>query len=343
MIKPIYPLTIDNIYYKTNDYTIFKYYCPNFIKLNKLFKSPLRKDDKNPSSIIGNYNGKLWFRDFGLNESFDAIEFVSLLYNLSYIDTLKKINKDLNLNLESNDLITKSKPIKLDFNTKLDVNLRTIIKIKSKEFTDEALLYWDNYGWTNNMLNEANIKQLDFFWIIKQNDYFNKKNIIDTRNKLAFSYDYYWHENIFRRKIYLPHENTRFYSNVDDTIIQGWDLLPKQGDNILFITSSYKDIGPFWRLNNNICNSCAPNNEATFIPEEIFWRKIKPRFKRIIIWYDNDTTGIINALKWAEKYQIEAIWNPIGAPKDPSDFVAAHGLREFNYLKNNLLKVKHGN
>ena len=63
-----------------------------------------------------------------------------------------------------------------------------------------------------------------------------------------------------------------------------------------------------------------------------FYRKIKTRNNRIVLWYDNDTTGIENAIKYSKMYGIEAYWNPVGAPKDPSDFVKEHGLREFNCL-----------
>jgi hypothetical protein len=339
IIKPLFPLNKDNIYWKTNDFTIFKHYCNNFQTLNKLFNSPFRKED-NPSCIITVYDGKLWFRDFGLGKSFTAIDFVQYLYNLSYYDTLEKINRDLYLGLQSSNINIKSKPIKFEFTHKLSDNLNTIIKIKSIPFTEEGLNYWESYGWTLDMLIAANIRQIDFFWIVKQNQYTNDKFIIDVRHKLAFSYDYYWHNSIFRRKIYLPLEKNRFYSNVDNTIIQGWDLLPKYNNNELFITSSFKDVGVFWRLNNYYSNSIAPNNEIMFIPEDIFWTKIKPRFKRIIAWLNNDSTGIINSLKWAEKYQIEAYFNPIRCPhKDPSDFVKYEGLREFNYLKNELIKI----
>ena len=154
-----------------------------------------------------------------------------------------------------------------------------------------------------------------------------------ANRSLAYSYDYYMHEGIFRRKLYFPEKTgkEKWLSNVDNTIIQNWDLLPKSGGDVLFITSSKKDCGPFYRIYNK-WNACAPNNEGSFLPEDVFFKKIKPRWNRIILWFDNDDTGIKNSLKWAKKYQIEAVWNPVNAPKDQSDFVKAHGLREFNNL-----------
>ena len=74
-----------------------------------------------------------------------------------------------------------------------------------------------------------------------------------------------------------------------------------------------------------------------FLPDEIFYTKIKPRWRRIIYYGDNDKVGIEMALKWAKKYQIEAIWNPLSAPKDQSDLWRKDGGREFNYQLQKLI------
>ena len=67
----------------------------------------------------------------------------------------------------------------------------------------------------------------------------------------------------------------RFISNVNNTIVQGWSLLPKNGSDILFVTKSYKDILTFnmigyWAI--------APNSEHSYIPERVM-NKLKQKFR----------------------------------------------------------------
>lgn len=185
----------------------------------------------------------------------------------------------------------------------------------------------------------ASIRPIDYFWLTMEHKGMIKMPYA-VPHELAYSYDYYRHNGIYRRKLYFPERDGKhkWISNVDNTVIQNWDLLPKGGGDLLFITSSKKDCGPFARIYNK-WNSVAPNNETNPLPESVFYGKIRPRWNRIILFLDNDETGIQNALKWSKIYNIEAYWNPIGSPKDPSDFWKAHGGREFNYQLQKLINV----
>ena len=83
---------------------------------------------------------------------------------------------------------------------------------------------------------------------------------------------------------------------------------------------------------------------STFLPPRIFYQKIKPRWKRIVLWYNNDfpkkiNTGIINAKKIAKEYDIEFVFQPDGLEKDPSDFRDVYGHRNFVELCNTLLNL----
>jgi DNA primase len=148
--------------------------------------------------------------------------------------------------------------------------------------------------------------------------------------------DYYWHEGIFKRKLYFPQTKGkyRFLSNVDSTIVQGWTLLPKYESDILFITKSYKDILTFnllgfWAI--------APNSEHAFIPEQVM-EKLKKRFRNIYVWFDNDESGIKGGDQFANKFQLPFTYNPIGQPKDPSDYVKEYNLKAFDKLVLSYLK-----
>lgn len=331
MITPREPLTKENILSKITSYDIFKFYCEGFSKLDVMFKSELRKDN-NPSCCISQIRGDLLYSDFG-DGSYRAIDYVMAKYSLNYSEALNKVNIDFNLGLGSILAINlskgKSTPVRHS-KVLFDEKKPTIIKIKKKEFTKKDLEYWNSFYWTEEMLKLSNTKSISHYWI-------NEKSFAVPKGELAFSYDYYWHQDRFQRKLYFPkRKEFKWFSNVDNSICQLSDVAPKTGD-VLFITSSKKDAGIFWRININklipdlVIHGVAPNNELAFVPKEWFY-KMQNRWKRIIIAYDNDDTGIKNAKKFSEMYNIEWITTPDNTEKDVSDYAKHYGLQEFSTL-----------
>lgn len=329
-------LTQRNLFEKVDSLAIFGAYCKNFKEIGKNFSSEFRPDP-HPSCRIENINGDLLYTDFG-EASYRAIPFVMRKFNLDRHDVLRKINSDFNLDLID---LTKSKTIlpktKVDTISRINVKSKekavTQIKVKYQGFYKEDLQYWSNHGWTMDMLQRASIKPISNFWLTME--HFGMIDVpFNVSDEQAYTFDYYLHNGVFRRKLYFPERlgNKRFISNVDNSIIQNWDILPKNGIDTLYITSSKKDTGPFWHLNGHNCNAVAPNNEGTFLPESVFLGKIKKRYPRIIIWFDNDETGVKNGLKYAKKYGIESYCNPFNAPKDPSDIWRIDGGRVFNQI-----------
>lgn len=339
MINVRLPLTKENIFNKITSYDVFKFYSSNFKEIGKPFISDLRNDDIKPSCCIAQIRGDLMYTDFGTNQTFRCIDFVMKKFGLTYSEALVQINNDFGLGLGYNIIPKKSEKLnktgKLNPIIKVEEKLPTIIKKKSREFTKQDLIYWNQFYWTEQMLVDSGTQSISHFWI-------NDQMFTINENELAFSYEYYWHNGRMQRKLYFPtREKFKWISNVDNTIVQLVDVAPKQGD-ILFITSSKKDAGIFWRMQidnlfpNIVIHGVAPNNEGSFVPDKWF-NKMKDRWKTIIIWYNNDwkkkdNPGVINAKKYAEKYQIPYYYNPDGNPKDPSDFVKEFGLIEFQKL-----------
>lgn len=339
MLKIGKDLTISNVLKKVDSYSIFKHYCPGFTKVNECFSSEFRKDS-NPSCFIINHKGDLLYVDFGEppNEysnkgSYRALDYVARKYGISKYDAAKKINQDFSLGLGCGvvNSVPKYNIIKNSSQYIPPEKKETIIRIKARSFSKIDLDYWSSYGWTLEMLQRANIKPITHYWIDNEK---NNNQIFRVGNKLVYSMDYYENNGIFRRKIYLPFNSLKWISNVDDTIVQGWDMLPKEGGNYLFITKGFKDIGPFIRLGYN---AIAPNNEKSFIPEKVFFDKIVPRWKTVIIWYDNDDTGKTCSKQFSDKYGLYNFCNPDKTSKDPSDFVKDFGLDRFDKLVKNLL------
>ena len=323
----------EEILRQVSEYQIFKRYCVNFIEVGIMFKSEFR-EDKQSSCCIAFIRGHLLYTDFG-EGTYNCWGFVRRKFNLNYDEALLKIKNDFNLQgLNNTELNSTENNIKL-FTEKIVEptfveKVRSTILIKQREWTIKDVNYWSQYQIPTNLLEEYSVKSISHYWVINQ-----KGERMYTNNTIGFSYDYYWNEGIFLRKLYFPLNNKEFkwISNVDFTVVQGWDNLPKEGGEILFITKSFKDILIFKLLGYW---AVAPNNENAFIPEKVF-EKLKSRWKRIIIWYDNDTTGIVKGKEFSEKYKIEYYYNPIESPKDPSDFVKATNLQAFNELVNNII------
>lgn len=138
-----------------DDYTIYSYYIGNF-QVNKLYNSPLRSDDKNPSfAIFKGKNGDLLFKDHGNGESGNALKFVKLINRLNTKDQLEsellKIIKRTNPN---------NIPVKRNFEIK---SHDTEIQIARQPFTDIDKQYWSQYGITIDTLKKFNVFSIKYF------------------------------------------------------------------------------------------------------------------------------------------------------------------------------------
>ncbi len=328
---------------------IFKYYCLNFKELDKPFSSEFREDPK-PSCRISARDGFFLYKDFGETVSHNCWGYVMRKFSCDYRTALNIVASDFNLSTKSDIFGTKTFNIKPKVNSKNKIteSKSTIIQIKKRLdsesnifYRPEDLAYWNDFYWTEDMLRKSKTYPITHYFI-KNHRTEDKLLTYSTNNERVFSYDYYSHKGVFRRKIYFPdRKDYKWISNVDNTTVQLVDVMPKEGD-ILFLTSSKKDAGIFWRMELDkmfpelIIHGVAANNEGAFVPEAWFDKK-KVTWKRIILWYNNDIPGIENAKKYSEKYNIEYFYNPINEPKDPSDFSKKYSLYEFKNLINNLV------
>lgn len=295
------------------------------VNSNSTFYSFFR-DENNPGKYLYYKNGRMQYYDCVESRSLPYL--IMELNHWSYIDFIDHLKQDF---LQVNKTIH---PVKKQ--PKKDNIKHTEIKIKSRNWEDYDLEFWGKGGITLDWLKDPrrSIKPLSYFWV---NDYLN------VAEKYSYSYEYYWHDNIFRRKIYQPYSTDRkWVSNIDSTIIQNINTLPKSNDNeLLIISSSYKDTGVI-ECNLTIPGSklyvpsCAPNNEGVYLPEQLPF-KFNQRFKRIVTWFDQDLAGHKAARKYEQKYGYKHIFIPEGWAKDPFAFIEKYGKKEFIKLSNYLL------
>ena len=321
-------LTKENVLKHLDSYQLFKAYCPGFKELDTMFSSEFRKDPK-PSCHIIAWKGDLLYKDFGEN-GYRIFDYIARKFETDFNGAVKRVNEDFNLELGGN---VSSSGASLVIPEKSSVDLSkiekkpTVIDIRPRPWTVRDAKYWSKYGIPSRLLEYHNIKSIEGYRLTsskKDNAYYALNPFM-----IGYSIDYYWSNGVFRRKLYFPQVkgSGKFISNVDETIVQGWTLLPKSG-KILFVTKSYKDILIFnllgyWAI--------APNSEHSYIPEPVM-EKLKARFEYIYTWFDNDEAGIRGAAQFAVKFDLKINHNPIGEPKDPSDYVEKYNLSDFDIL-----------
>jgi len=215
-------LHTDVILGKISEYDIFMYYCPSFKELSKKFCSDLR-EDRTPTASIIMWNGNLLYKDFGHpDHTFNCFGYVQFKYNCTFIDALKIIDCDFNLNLSNKkeeSLFTMGYLGYRRNQPKL-VEKLTIIQKKARPWNKQDANFWRKYLVSKKILNTFAVEPISHFWI--NNNRFTCKSI-----SYAFKF-----KN--RYKIYSPYEEkNKWLSNTKKTDIQGYDQLPDKGERLI--------------------------------------------------------------------------------------------------------------
>lgn len=305
----------EDILAKVTDYAIFAKYIGDF-KIGRIYNSPLR-DDKNPSFgiFVDKKTGDLLYKDLASGDCGDVFKLVKKIKNLTtYKETLIEISKDLNLN---------SIELKLDSSQKRKVR-ETVISIVRKSFTKEDVVYWNEFGISEETLKLFQVSAIS-------------KYVIDNVVKASYKYGnpMYAYKVFNKFKIYRPLESkiNKWRGNLGNLDIQGFEQLPENGD-LLIITKSLKDVMTLHELGYT---SVAPASESTLIPE-IVMNNLKSRFKRIILFYDRDKTGMSFTRKMVSEYRIDFMFIKKQTKlKDISDYLKKNGSIETKLLLTNMI------
>lgn len=309
-------ITLDWILSKVTEYDIYAKYIGQF-KVGMIYNSPFRKD-KNPS--FGIYYSKrtkqLLFKDHGTGECGNVIKFVSLFTGKTeYNDILSDIVDKLNIT--NNTKLVSSK--------QYIPPTETVIGVVRQEFTDVDINYWKQFNISINTLKKFNVNSIKYYLcngIVKGT--YKRENPI-------YAYKVYNNFKIYRP---LADKYTKWRNNLTDYDIQGYEQLPQKGD-ILFITKSMKDV---MCLHEMGYPAVSPSSESTFLPKDIL-EQLKTRFKRIIILFDRDTSGVKRSRKLSRETGLEAMFiNKKFKAKDVSDAVKANSFEEIKNWLNETIK-----
>lgn len=277
--------------------------------------SPLRTDHKPTASFHRNKNGQLMFHDFGTGFHEDFIGVVMEIYKCTYNQALQIIAEDFNLIPKNNDRVSPKLRIS---NVILEEKPSTQIQITDKPFSKSELSWWKSFGISQQTLKKFKVHSCDSVFL--NGNYFGSST--SKSNMFGYYCGTKNGEELWR--IYMPQRKTyRFLSNTGKNFIQGSKQLPDTGD-LLVITKSMKDVMALYEFG---IPAIAPCSEVLFISKQQL-KKLKERFKHIIVMYDNDLPGIEGMRKIKKQYpELKFFWIPRKyKAKDTSDFIKKYGV-----------------
>ena len=318
-------ITKEYLLERNSQETYLSYYL-NVPVSKKLVRNPLRNDKRPTASFYKNKSGDIIFKDFGSDFSGNFIAVVMEKYKVSYYKALKIIANDFGY-IEDPKLKKCEKPI-----VKSDIvfteTKSAVIRVQIQDFSKSELEWWQQFGITEKTLKKFKVFSCATVWL---NGYIFIKS---TNTKPVFGY--------YRGKdkdgnelwrIYLPNHKVnepKFINNWKKTMLQGSKQLPKEGE-LLVITKALKDVMSLYELG---ITAIAPCSENLFLTESQY-NKLKERFKKIVIFYDNDKAGIANMNKFRKQFpDLIPFWIPFKyGCKDVSDFIKKFGIEKAkNYL-----------
>lgn len=318
-----------------NGLNIFKHFLGSkFSKVGKSFKSPFYQDSKASCYLYFDKKSNIYkFKDFGDSEySGDCFFFVSKIFGLScddrqdFIRILEIINNELGLCLEDNSqkisrVINDNLGAVQTANTLPSIHdgfetAKTKLPIQTREFLENELHFWADYGITIEILKRYNVTAIEKFIGVGKDG--REYELGSTFEQPMFGYNGRRHT-----KFYRPFSKLRFLytGEVTENYVFGFDQLPIRGD-VLFITGGEKDV---LSLVAHGFHAICFNSETAHIPKNII-RGLGYRFKHITLLYDVDDTGkaSMNKLtKDLKDYQLKSLLLPLSGEKtqkDISDF-----------------------
>lgn len=307
---------LDKILLKHSEIEIFRWYFEEDFQLNRKYKSPFRKDER-PSFgfYYSHLRGKVLANDFKTGEKLDCFAFVAKLFNISRGAAIEKVAADFGIIKGRVDAtrITVEQANKLANFSKNLTTYEFEYQTIRKNYNDRELEWWKKFNITLDILKKFNVYSISSVYVNK------------NRQKFEGMKFAYFFPSTNKVKIYCPEEikDRKWRGNVSAVHdIYGYEQLPDTGD-LLFITKSLKDVMSLYSFGYH---AIAFQSE-TYNGNQGVINGLKARFKRIIVMFDNDATGVDKANYFKEQYDLEVTFIPLYLEtKDISDTIASYGV-----------------
>ena len=297
-----------DIYDYLSQEDIYERYLGYSPDVTKSYSSPF-SEDKTPSFRFYYGGNKLLYKDFSTGLHGDAVQLVVVLNNCnSYREAVQLIANNFNV-------IAKAPTIQRVFKEKEEKKIEVEL---FKKAPDSFFKYWSRFGITPNILQYFDIKPAECVWLNKRLIKTYKPDDIIIRYKINGRY-----------KIYSPmNKQYKWLSNTKATDIFAIDKIPKTG-KLLVISKAMKDI-MVWAVIGT--PSIAMLSEMVLVPKDIM-QDLKTRYKKIIVFLDNDDAGKEASKKYYQEYQLDTYLLPdnCGA-KDIGEYVESNSINELKLL-----------
>ena len=281
--------------------------------------SPLRKDKRPSFGLYSRDGEKIHWIDLATREGGGMYDLLSLMWHCDYKEVLTRIQKDITGPTQGATVTSTPLTIK-DMSTYQNNN---DLQCRVRKWRKYDIDYWESYGVPIEWLEYAEVYPISHKIVIS-----NGKKYVFNADKLAYAFVEH-KEGKVTLKIYQPHsENPQYkWSNKHDrSVISLWTKVPEKGEKLV-ICSSLKDALCLWA--NTGIPALALQGEGYGISDTAI-NELKRRYKKIIISYDGDAAGILDAKKLSEKTGFIYRNSPIiGEAKDWSDIYKIYGKKRF--------------
>lgn len=314
-------ITPEQVLRKVSEYDIFRYYMPNVDwQINVITFSPFR-NERNPSFMIGDKNGRLTFIDFAdTSKRGSCFDFVKMMFYLKDLkEVLSLIDRDFGLGFSRETNTNEYKRIISEYVQPIRAEKSySTIQVITKPFDKYELEYWNQYHQSEDDLKANNVYSISKV-------YLNKQLFPAPISELRFGYLYgdKW-------KIYRPHakdkKNKWVPNNVPITAMDGKDDI--KSCDVAFINKSKKDYMVMKKL---FPTSCAVQNEGLgcFSTENVDY--IKSNSASQILSFDSDITGVENSQQITQMFGFDYCNVPrqylSEGIKDWADLAKVHGMK----------------
>jgi hypothetical protein len=301
---------------------------------SKRYLSPFRPEDKSPGCRFIERSGfsyRYWLID---NAGYKGRLYWDCFSTLIELKNLKSIK-------DACSYFMKNAP-KKNLNTVVGVKLkkkpfsvyRPRIVIHADAWVDQNNVF-DKWGIGIDALKENSIyKTTAYFTDTRTNSQLLRNRFGNPLTETVVAYKF--HDSGNTKLHFMDNRQFRFYSNCTNNDI--WGLkdalmvdIEKKGD-LLVITKSCKDYLVLKYLMGYNCIGL--QNEGCLIPENIL-KKLKAKYKTIVLFFDNDEGGIKASIRLSKKYDIFNICIPnTYTATDPCELiehVGQRGAREIIY------------
>jgi hypothetical protein len=310
---------------KVNQKEILDYYLKPYhqhpdLRAGMNISNPFNPEKQETPSfnIYVSTNGNWRYNDFATGDKGDCFDLVMKLNNLSFNETLQRINEDMGLNLE----FSKSP----NFEPVKSIITRVIkgedYEVCIGEQKADAYKYYRQYY----ISMEVCIKY-DVFPIVSysaKSKTGKRYTISSHTDSPIFAYINEGWVKIYRPKAVKGYKFI-YYGKKDKKFIFGMTQLPESGEYVI-VTAGEKDVMALYAHGYPAISL----NSETARCDNALAEELSKRFKNIIVLYDNDETGVKNAERLRLDFGFPVITLPAmkNNGKDISDYFAEGGTKE---------------